>query len=235
MISRGIFAVYKPAGVTSAAVTNRIKRILLQQSDHKGKLKVGHGGTLDRQAEGVLVIGIGEDCKKLQQFLHGEKSYESVGELGKATDTLDNDNSSIVEEKAYDHIMRDDLERVVESFRGEMIQTPPVYSALKLDGRRLSDWAREGIIIPPKPRHISIHSISLVEFYPPHFKIRVCCSAGTYIRSLIHEVGLELGTVAHTVHLCRTGQGPFTLKNALQESQWNVKDIQGAIQTTTVV
>lgn len=237
MIQRGVFAVFKPAGLTSAAVTNAIKRVLLPPSQELSvseyraawrNLKVGHGGTLDKQAEGVLVIGIGEDCKRLRQFLLGDKCYECIGELGRSTDTY-NTEGSITSEKPFTHIQIEDFENVLKTFQGDVMQIPPVYSAIKRGGKRLSDLARQGVCVSPPPRLVTIHSISLLSLQLPHFSLSVSCSSGTYIRSLIHDIGQKLGSAAHMVYLCRTKQGPFLEENALREHKWTVDDIGRAI------
>ena len=230
-MNRGLFAVFKPAGMTSAQVTGIIKRILQSdrgESDPRGRtLKVGHGGTLDKDAEGVLVIGVGEDCKKLQNFLQGEKEYDAIGRLGVATDTLDS-SGTVVEEKPWGHVTKVDLLNTLKKFQGEQLQTPPVISALKVRGRRMSDLARMGKTsdIEPKPRAITISKLELVDFSPPAFRIIVACSKGTYIRSLISDIGKSLRTVAHVKYLCRTKQGKqFYLENALSQEEWTVERI----------
>lgn len=267
-MQRGIFAVYKPSGVTSAAVTSNLKKILIQaranrevdcerdspdralpanqgslsqqrrpirapaarRGDEGGarRLKVGHGGTLDSIAEGVLVVAIGDDCRRLAEFLGGDKCYECVGRLGLSTDTLCREGT-VTEEKPYGHITNESLAQALASFEGEILQTPPVYSALKFKGRRLSDWTREGVVVDPPPRRVTIRSLSLLEFLPPHFRISLCCSSGTYVRSLVRDVGQKLGSAAHVVYLCRTRQGPFSLGLALRKHQWTAKGIEQAV------
>lgn len=260
MTQRGIFAVCKPSGVRSAQVVARIKAVLLQKRHEKPvqgqdpnlkltattnrdrtqrgtasratRLKVGHGGTLDQLAEGVLVIAVGQDCKKLSEFLKGDKCYVATGQLGKSTDTCDA-GGTVTEQKPYDHVQRMDLERTLKSFRGETFQAPPAYSALKHQGMRFSDLARSGVVVEPQPRRITIHSMSLEDFQPPYFTISVFCASGTYIRSLIRDIGLQLGTVACVTELVRTRQGVFSLKNALPEGQWTVDGIQAAVDKTS--
>lgn len=280
MIKRGLFAVYKPAGITSSEVTQKLKRILLSNTEHAGdygqlssqrngktvtsikkcsnpnvihnkgstcrpqrmfkdqKLKVGHGGTLDRFAEGVLVIGIGNDCKRLGSFQTSvSKSYDTVGCLGVATDTLDPEGV-VTEKKEWQYITEDGLVKTLEAFHGQIIQTPPLYSALKLHGRRYSDYARQAakmgapLSINPPQRRVEIHSLSLLDFTPPHFRIMVNCSSGTYIRSLVRDIAEKLGTVAYLQCLCRTGQGSFTLDHALREENggWSLESINSAIE-----
>ena len=236
-MQRGIFAVLKPVGITSADATKRIKKVLTNGAGKSGrgkgktpKLRVGHGGTLDKGASGVLVIAFGEDCKNLQSFLSCDKCYECVGKFGEATDTYDKDGE-VVQEAPWKHIEKSVVSEVlVKHFSGEIIQKPPVYSAIKYGGERASDLARKGIAFTPMPRKITIHSIALMEFKPPFFKLAVNCSSGTYIRSIVHDLGQCLGSAAHVRQLCRTKQGPFTLSNALLEKRWTVENIQSAIE-----
>ena len=253
MIRRGLFAVYKPPGITSAEAVKRIKHILLPSwtattvsevteaeskmewgpKFHRAKrprhrLKVGHGGTLDRLAEGVLVIGVGEDCKKLSGYLEGSKTYEAIGKLGEETDTLDSEGV-VTAEKPFDYIQLTDLVNVLQDFKGNITQIIPVYSAVKQNGIRLSDMARRGKLVTPPPKQICIHSVSLLDFSPPYFKVYVECSAGTYIRSLIRDVGEKLGSKAHVTYLCRTRQGLFSIGGALREYQWNIGNIEKAV------
>ena len=234
---RGIFAVVKPVGITSAGVTSRIKALLVEEarkSDpvaRKLEVKVGHGGTLDRGATGVLVVAIGEDCKKLSTLLNScDKCYECVGKLGEATDTWDKDGR-VIKRAAWEHIKESQISRILtDYFTGEIFQTPPIYSALKYRGKRLSDWAEEGIIVTPKARKITIHSIRLISFQPPFFKITVSCSSGTYIRGIVHELGRNLESAAHVTELCRTKQGSFSLNNALAEHDWTFNNINRLIK-----
>ena len=251
MIRRGLFAVYKPPGITSADAVERIKHILLPSWNTHGattleskmpesnpkfhrakrprhRLKVGHGGTLDKLAEGVLVIGVGEDCKKLSGYLEGSKTYEAIGKLGEETDTLDS-GGVVIAEKPFDHIQQSDLEKVLQGFEGNITQITPVYSAVKQNGIRLSDLARGGKLITPPHKQVCVHSVSLLDYSPPYFKIYVECSAGTYIRSLIRDIGEKLGSKAHVTYLCRTRQGPFSIGGALRESQWNIDNIEEAV------
>ena len=198
-------------------------------------LKIGHGGTLDKPAEGVLVIGIGEDCKRMSAFLHDvDKGYTVTGKLGTATNTLDG-SGEVTEERPWQHITKEDLEKVLIEFQGEISQVPPLYSALKVGGKRLSDHAREAsaqsaeCVVTPQPRVVNIHSINLTEFKPPHFTVEVLCGSGTYMRSLVRDIGTKLGTVAHMEHLCRTKHGHFSLEDALCKSKWTIPEIEVAI------
>ena len=229
----------KPAGITSATVTNRIKAILLKQAikvlpeagrKRNPRVKVGHGGTLDKGASGVLVIGVGEDCKRLSAFLGSDKCYECVGKLGEATDTWDMDGR-LIEEAQWEHVTAADLsETLRDRLSGKISQALPLYSALKHKGKRSSDLARKGIIFSPAQREVTVYSTSLMEFHPPYFKISVHCSSGTYIRSIVHDLGQSVGSAAYVSELCRTKQGPFTLDHALPESEWSYSNICKAIE-----
>ena len=199
-------------------------------------MKVGHGGTLDKPAEGVLVVGVGEDCKKLSTFLHDvDKGYTVTGKLGSATSTLDS-SGEVTEEKPWENITREDLEKVLLDFQGEICQVPPLFSALKVNGKRLSDHARKAgahgveCEVQPQPRMVNVHSIILTSFTPPCFTIEVLCGSGTYMRSLVRDIGAKLGTVAHMEHLCRTRHGPFSLEDALCQSKWTLDEIEAAIE-----
>ena len=182
------------------------------------------------------MIGIGEDCKKLSTFLHNvDKGYTVTGKLGEATDTLDG-SGEMMEEKPWEHVTKEDMEKVLDTFRGEITQVPPLYSALKVGGKRFSDRAREassqGVAcdVSPEPRKVVIRSLTLVNFNPPHFTMEVMCGSGTYMRSLVRDIGTKLGTVAHTEHLCRTQHGEFSLDDALPRSKWTVTEIESAIE-----
>lgn len=239
-MKRGIFAVVKPVGITSAAVINRIKTVLLDEAGKSGprtniQLKVGHGGTLDRAASGVLVVAIGNDCKQLCKFLTSDKSYECVGKLGEATDTWDMDiDSTVVQKAPWKHIQQAHISDVLQNhFLGEIYQIPPKYSALKLNGRRASDLAREGIDFTLQPRRITVHSIQLIKFQPPYFTLTVHCTSGTYIRSIVHELGQHLGSTACVNKLCRTRQGVFTLNHALHLQDWTYEKIKNSIENSS--
>ena len=241
-VQRGLFAVWKPPDVLSASVVQTIKNILEGQKVQgsrrvagKGSLKVGHGGTLDKFSEGVLVIGVGRDCKKLGLYTTAStKGYEVTCELGRLTDTLDV-NGVVVEVAPWDHVGRGDLEKALDAFRGDITQTPPLFSALKFQGVRFSDLAmkarEENVAMPaaPKPRTVTIHSLELLRFDPPHFTVAATCSSGTYMRSLARDISAAVGSVGHAVSLTRKQQGQFTGDMALRESNWTVEGISHAI------
>ena len=230
-MERGIFAVAKPVGITSAGVINRIRAVLREEAGKAARIKVGHGGTLDRAASGVLVVALGSDCKRLRNFLASDKCYEAVGKLGEATDTYDMDSGSrVIRTASWEHVEREHITRVLAGhFTGEISQIPPAYSALKCGGERASDLARKGIDFTLPPRKVTVYSVRLIKFHPPRFTIAVHCSSGTYIRSMVYDIGRHLGSAAHVSELCRTKQGQFTLSCALREQDWTFEKINNSI------
>uniref|UniRef100_A0A2K6GDM5 Pseudouridylate synthase TRUB1 n=1 Tax=Propithecus coquereli TaxID=379532 RepID=A0A2K6GDM5_PROCO len=217
----GVFAVHKPKGPTSAELLNRLKEKLLAEAGmpspewtkrKKQTLKIGHGGTLDSAARGVL-------------------RYTAIGELGKATDTLDS-TGKVTEEKPYDKITQEDIEGILQKFTGNIMQVPPLYSALKKDGQRLSTLMKRGEVVEAKPaRPVTVYSISLQKFQPPFFTLDVECGGGFYIRSLVSDIGKELSSCANVLELTRTKQGPFTLEeHALPEDKWTIDDIAQSLE-----
>ncbi|XP_062988771.1 pseudouridylate synthase TRUB1 [Elgaria multicarinata webbii] len=235
----GLFAVYKPKGPTSAAVLNRLRAKLLAEAGiltptrrkRKHVLKFGHGGILDSDAAGVLVVGIGKGTKMLSSLLAGSKKYTAVGELGKATDTFDS-TGKVTEEKPYDWITKEDLENVLQKFTGNIMQVPPLYSALKKDGQRLSDRVKKGEAVEAKPaRPVMVYSLALKNFKPPLFTLDVECGGGFYVRSLVNDIGKELSSCATVQELTRTKQGLFTLEeHALYEDKWTIDGIAQALE-----
>ncbi|XP_067909065.1 probable tRNA pseudouridine synthase 1 isoform X2 [Heterodontus francisci] len=237
----GLFAIHKKKGPTSADVLNLLKTKLLKagvkQHPMKRKkqvLKLGHGGTLDSAASGVLVVGIGKGTKMLSGMLSCSKKYTTVGELGKATDTFDA-IGMVTEEQSYDHVTKDDLESTLKKFTGHIMQTPPLYSALKQNGQRLSCLVKKGEAVEAKPaRPVVVHSLSVQDYNPPFFTLHVECGGGFYVRSLVNDLGKDLSSCAHVKELIRTKQGPFALdEHALQEEKWTIDEIVKAIESCT--
>ncbi|XP_074519137.1 pseudouridylate synthase TRUB1 [Halichoeres trimaculatus] len=231
----GLFAIYKKKGPTSADVLNTLKETLLKEAGVKNpnprkrkkqSLKMGHGGTLDSAACGVLVVGVGNGTKMLSTMLAGSKKYTAVGELGKATDTLDA-TGSVVLEKDFDHITRSDFEEKLKTFTGDIMQVPPLYSALKKDGQRLSVMLLKGQKVEAKPaRPVTVYNLTLQEFKPPLFTLDIECGGGFYVRSLVDDLGKALSSCAHVKELTRTKQGQFTLEeHALPEEKWTLEHI----------
>lgn len=277
-LAQGLLAVYKPLGWTSQDVVAYIRGMLERDARDRGAdvlrlskrgnkkkmIKVGHGGTLDPLATGVLVIGIGSGTKGLQDYLSGFKKYKAIGKLGFETNTLDmegnvtqtifpDDQSTMNEEK---------VENILAQFRGKIEQIPPIFSALKSNGRKLYQIARdEGVTdqdmdIPT--REVEISGLELLNFIPSQseqyvpdddlgekeallantnlssFEIEVECSGGTYIRSLIRDIGKSLDSCATMTSLIRTKQGPFELDDdsvhILSKEEWSPENIYNAVE-----
>ncbi|KAJ0016031.1 hypothetical protein NQD34_014321 [Periophthalmus magnuspinnatus] len=236
----GVFPVFKKEGPTSADVLNALKEALLREAGvtnpnpRKRKrqcMKMGHGGTLDSAASGVLVVGVGNGTKMLSAMLAGSKKYTAVGELGKATDTLDA-TGTVALEKPFEHVTRADMEDKLKSFVGDILQVPPLYSALKKDGQRLSVLLKQGQKVEAKPaRAVTVYNITLQDFSPPLFTLDLECGGGFYVRSLVDDLGKALSSCAHVKSLTRTKQGPFTLEDVLHEDQWTLGHILKVLQS----
>ncbi|KAI8058265.1 pseudouridine synthase [Syncephalis plumigaleata] len=307
----GVFAVNKPVGLSSYDVVDRLKHLLFGMTPRgakkargkfhsKNNYKIGHGGTLDPLASGVLVIGVNKGTKSLNDYLHGEKIYIGEGLLGSMTDTYDSEGH-LEMTAPYAHVTRDAIERVLDQFRGTIQQIPPKYSALKVNGRPMYDYARKGEEIPRElvAREVTIYSLELEEFTTDHqykqpkskpkpeqtlessasdnnattadmnealmiaadadadvatntsdgdgnassiaenqvppaiFRIRVSCSGGTYIRSLIYDIGQALGSTAHMVSLTRVQQGCFKLgQNVNEVESCNLDSVAESIEAS---
>lgn len=202
----GVLVIDKPAGLTSAGAVEKVRRALRID-------RAGHGGTLDPIATGVLPVCVGAGTKLAQFLLADDKAYEAEAVLGVETDTLDR-TGRVVAERAVD-VTRDALLAVLAAHRGEQAQTPPMYSAIKQGGVRLYDRARVGEEVERAPRRIRIDQLELLAFEPPRFRIAVACSKGTYIRSLVADIGRALAAGAHLAELRRTRSGRFTIEQAV--------------------
>ena len=205
---QGIILIDKPAGITSAEVVRRIKARVKPS-------RVGHLGTLDPFATGVLPILIGDATKLAPMLEGGDKEYEGVIRLGQETDTLDRDGK-VVREAPVPSISEADLRETERRFSGRIEQVPPIFSALKRGGVRLYELARQGVEVePPPPRTIEIKRISLALEAPGALRFSAVCSPGTYARSLARDIGIALGTAAHLFELRRVRNGNFHLTDAV--------------------
>jgi tRNA pseudouridine55 synthase len=203
----GLLIVDKPGDCTSHDVVAHIRRWTRVP-------RVGHAGTLDPQATGVLLIGLGTGTK-LSQFLHEcRKTYRATLQLGERTDTFDA-AGKVVEVRPVHEIGQADVEAVLSSFQGVIEQIPPMFSALKQQGQRLYTLARQGIDVERRPRRVQIFRLALVDITAATLRLEVECSSGTYIRVLADDIGARLGCGAHVSALVRTAIGPFTLAQAL--------------------
>jgi tRNA pseudouridine55 synthase len=205
----GVLVVDKPAGMTSAAVVAVARRAL-------GVERIGHTGTLDPMATGVLPLCVGEATKLAGFLLVADKRYEATLVLGVETDTLDAEGAVVRRrDAAAASVTAARLAAAVAARVGAQEQVPPMHSAIKQDGKRLYELARAGLTVERAPRSVTVYSAELVGFDPPDARLRVHCSKGTYIRSLVADLGDDLGCGAHVSALRRTASGPFELAAAL--------------------
>ena len=202
----GIVNVLKPPGMTSHDVVSRIRHIY-------GVKKAGHSGTLDPDAAGVLPVFIGKATRLLEYEASGIKQYRAEGILGIRTDTGD-DSGNVLETKPVPDISAAELEEALQQFRGKILQVPPMYSALKINGKKLYEYARKGIEIERTARPIDIFHLDCIKLFPPFFCLDIECSKGTYIRTLLEDIAVSLGTFACMTFLLRTKAGDFSIEES---------------------
>lgn len=202
----GILNIAKLAGMTSHDVVDRVRQM-------SGQRRVGHAGTLDPTATGVLVVCLGQATRVAEYLMASDKVYRAQIRLGVRTDTHDAEGK--VTATAEVEVSEGEVQRVLTSFVGPIQQVPPMYSALKRDGIPLYKLARQGITVEREPRSVEIHDIELLDWSPPLLTIRVKCSPGTYIRALARDLGQRLGCGAHLHSLTRLASGHFTLEEAV--------------------
>ena len=207
----GIFNVDKPVGNTSLEIVNLVRRL-------SGQRRVGHAGTLDPGATGVLPICLGKATRITSFLTDAPKTYQAEIELGISTDTYDAEGR-VTSEVDPSYVTREQVETALTSFLGSNLQTPPMYSALKHQGKRLYDLARAGIEVERKKRSIYIFRLELIEWQPPFFTTEVECGKGTYIRSLAHDLGQSLGCGSHLRSLVRRKSGLFDISDSLTTTQ----------------
>ena len=223
----GIICLDKPKGMSSFMAVKRASRIL-------GVKKAGHTGTLDPMATGVLVVMLGHSTRFIELLPEHKKSYTARVKLGITTDTLDITGEILTRSPVS--VTEEQLLSVANEFKGEILQTPPMYSALKKDGERLYDLARKGIEIEREQRQITIEKLEIYDFDGTEFSMGVTCSAGTYIRSLCDDIGKELGCGAVMTELRRTSANGFSIESAvtLEELETLVKENKVESALTTV-
>ena len=202
----GIVIVDKPQGWTSQDVTARLRRVFNTR-------RIGHGGTLDPMATGVLPVFVGRATRGVEFFEHAEKIYEATLRLGITTDTEDITGTVLTEQEAF--VTASQLEEVLEKFRGDILQVPPMYSALKVNGEKLYDLARKGKEVERKPRPVTIHELTLLGMDADGIRLRVHCSKGTYIRTLCKDIGEALGCGGCMAALRRVSAGEYTIEEAV--------------------
>jgi tRNA pseudouridine55 synthase len=202
----GVLVVDKPVGMTSHDVVEAIRR-------GTGIRRAGHTGTLDPRASGVLVILVGPAVRLSEYVSASDKRYQAIIRLGSSTDTFDAEGKFIQSNQPV-NVTEEQFEKILKNFEGEIEQTPPPYSAVKVGGRRAYDMARQGEEVELAPRKIQVHHLEVLEWAPPEVVVDVHCSSGTYVRSLANDIGVQLGTGAYLVGLRRTKSGRFSLRDA---------------------
>ena len=213
----GILNVNKPGDCTSFSIVARIRRIT-------GVKRVGHAGTLDPSATGVLPICLGQ-ATRITEYLHAfTKQYVADIELGVSTDTFDG-QGRVISCKDASSVTLSSLQHSLESFQGIIDQVPPVYSAIKIKGRQAYSLAREGIKLSLQPRQVRIEGLEMLAFEPPYLKLSILCSKGTYIRSIANDLGERLGCGAYLKDLTRTAYGQFTIHDS-----HSPEEIQSAVE-----
>ncbi|MCM8529885.1 MAG: tRNA pseudouridine(55) synthase TruB [Lentisphaeraceae bacterium] len=211
----GLMLVDKPAGWTSHDVVNFVRRRF-------GFKKVGHCGTLDPSATGLLILVVGHATKVADYLAKDHKVYRTKMALGASTSSHDADGD-VVEEKSADHVTKEDVETVFGEYTGDQMQIPPMVSAVKKGGKKLYELARKGIEIERDPRKITIHELVLDDISLPEISFTVDCSKGTYVRTICHDLAIKLSTLGHMTNLVRLKSGDFDLKDAYQvEEQMKV-------------
>lgn len=203
----GLLPVNKEVGPTSHDTVNKLRNILAYR-------KIGHAGTLDPAACGLLLMCLGRGCKIVQFLSSWDKEYVAKIKLGEETDTYDA-QGEILKVKNHLDLGEDQIRRVIPCFKGENWQLSPPYSALKFKGKKLYQYAREGKSVPRRRKKIKIIDIQVQEIDLPFVEIKVVCTSGTYIRTLAHDIGRKLGCGAHLSSLCRTRVGPFGLHQTI--------------------
>lgn len=216
----GILNIYKEAGFTSHDVVAKLRGILKQK-------KIGHTGTLDPDAEGVLPVCVGNATKLCGMLTEKEKTYEAVLMLGLDTDTQD--LSGKVLRRAEVAVSQEEVQEAILSFQGSYAQIPPMYSALKVNGKKLYELAREGKEVERKPRKVTLREISVFRIELPEASFAVTCSSGTYIRTLCHDIGEKLGCGGCMKSLLRTRVAQFSIEDSLRLSQIEEKMAGGGI------
>jgi tRNA pseudouridine55 synthase len=215
----GVLNLDKPKGKTSFEVVAVVRRV-------SGERRVGHGGTLDPEASGVLPICLGQGTRLVEFLLDARKVYQAEIELGVSTDTYDATGKAL-RRGDTSGLTREEVEAAAFSFRGSIEQTPPMYSAIKYQGTPLYRWARAGIELPRKTRRVEFYRIEVLDWRLPLLSLDVECGKGAYIRSLAHDLGEKLGCGAHLRNLVRVSSGPFHISDAI-----TIAEVESAFKST---
>ncbi len=217
----GVLVVDKSKGKTSHDIVNYVRRLAQQR-------RVGHAGTLDPMATGVLVVLLGPTTRLSRFAMRGEKHYLGVVRLGQITDTYDAAGEFL--ERRPVHVEIGDIQAALTQFRGEIQQIPPMFAAIKVKGQKLYELARQGKDIEREPRTVTIHRVKIRDWSPPDLTLDVICSSGTYIRSLAHDLGQALGCGAHLQALRRTASGSFSVTESYSLTELDALHSQGRLK-----
>ena len=212
----GIILIDKPKGVTSHDIVYKVKKLLNE--------KVGHTGTLDPNATGVLPLLVGRGTKLSKYLMNHDKTYIVTLKLGEKTDTADSEGKVIEKKEVSKEVFsKEKLLQTFSNFTGKILQTPPIYSAIKVNGKKLYEYARKGQQVEIKPRQIEIYNIDLIDYSPKEkqIKFEVFCGKGTYIRSLCEDIATKFGTVGYMKSLKRTQVGDFKIKDSITVEELN--------------
>ena len=220
---QGLLPIYKPSGITSYDVIREVKRIIPRGT------KIGHAGTLDPFAEGVLILMLGRATKRLDEIQTWKKTYRSTAKLGAKSDTLDRTGKISIQQMANGiQIKPKELKKIANQYIGEIEQVVPAYAAAKYKGRKLYEYAREGVVVPEKKKIVTVYEIEILDVQHYHdsnhgseVEMRVTCSSGTYIRQLSYDILKELGIESHLTNLVREAIGEIKLDNCLSVDELN--------------
>lgn len=212
-ISGEIIGIDKPLGWTSFDAVKRIRGAIQRRLNMK-KFKVGHAGTLDPLATGVLIVCTGRSTRDIERLQNGTKEYVADIRLGATTPSFDLE-TEIDATYPFDHVTEEMIRQILPRFTGSILQVPPVFSAVKVDGKRAYKYARKGKDVELKPKHLEIEEIELISMQLPDIRLRIVCSKGTYIRALARDLGVALGSGAHLIALRRTRVGNMMIDKCL--------------------
>lgn len=213
MIEDGIILIDKPTGMSSFGVVARVRRQLSQH--YERKMKVGHTGTLDPFATGLMILVVGKECKNAQKYSKLDKTYEATITLSKTSSTGDPEGEIVT--VSNKKVIQADIEKILKQFTGEITQTPPAFSAIKVDGQRAYKLARAGKKVEIPPRKVTIYSLELLSYEYPALKIRTSVSSGTYIRTLAQDIGESLGIGAYCSELRRVTVDKYDVGDSSSE------------------
>lgn len=219
-----VLLIDKPIGWTSFKVVHIVRKLT-------GAKKVGHAGTLDPRATGLLILCTGKKTKEITKYQDGEKTYKGTITLGKSTPSMDLE-TEVIEEKSIEEVTEEKILKMKETFTGEIFQTPPMYSALKVNGKTLYNLARKGKIVERQPRKVTVSKFVISNIELPEIHFEISCSKGTYIRVIANDLGEKLGCGGVLSSLRRTKIGAFSVDQSLKMEEFEEKIAQSSLKTS---